>query len=128
MDRFRSDLFSKGVVDNVQTGSGWTKTFDCVFFCRAFQVLAEEEYNRAAGHDFNQTSSLAIIQVNYYRDGDVGAAKARGWNGQRGAANEPDGHAILVVVTEHGAVLFDPQTGEVHLSLTELQSVFFVLA
>ena len=115
MEVFRAELFSKGVVDNAQSGSGWVKQFDCLFFTDAFEVLAEEEYTRESFHDFVVAPSLAIVKVNYKRDTDI-------------RAGDTDGHSIVVILTEKGLVYLDPQIGPITLSPTEINSIFFRLA
>ncbi len=121
MSAFKADLFKRGVISSTFTGaSGWDVTFDCVYFCHAFITYAQEEYHKAAERVTNPPPGLAIIWIEYYRDSDLADAAAH--------HKEADGHAILLVLTDHGPIFFDPQTGIVTLSPTEVNSIFFRVA
>jgi hypothetical protein len=117
MDRYKSELFSKGVIDNVQTGSGWTTTFDCVYFVASFRVLAEEEYNKTQFNAINPAPALAIFEICYKRDTDVEYANSKGL--------VAEAHDICLLLTNKGSYFLDPQIGITTLSKTELESIFF---
>ena len=128
METFRSELFSKGVIDSAQTGSGWVTQFDCLYFTEAFQVLAEEQYAKESFHDFVVAPSLAIVKVNYVRDTDAALAKSQGWQGSMFEAKAPPQHSIVAIITEKGLMYLDPQIGPVTLSHNEINYIQFRLA
>ena len=114
---FQNELFSKGVVVSIPSGqSGWTTTFNCVQFTRAFEVYAGETYNRDAFTTANPPPFLSIITISYYRDIDVAAAKAQN--------TKPEGHQIMLILTDRGPVFYDAQVGPVQLSRSELASIY----
>ena len=114
---FQSELFSKGVIVSLPSGqSGWTVTFNCVQFSKAFEVYAAETYNRDAFTATNPPPFLSIITISYRRDSDVAAAKA--------ANGKVEGHQIMLILTDHGPVFWDAQVGAVKLSHSELASIY----
>ena len=128
-DRFKGALEQHGV-------TGWTYTFNCVHYCAAFRVLAEQEYNHATSPNLNEfitrttttAQSLAIVTIGYFRDSDIADAKSKGWDGKSEGYGAPEAHAILIVMTDRGECYWDPQSGPITLSPAEIESIFFELA
>lgn len=116
---FQARLFAEGVTVNLPSGSsGWATTFDCVQFDEAFLTYAAEQYHRDAFYTADPAPALAIVRVEYIRDTDLRYAASI----KPSAA--PEGHAILLIVTEMGPKWYDPQTGFVTLSATEKASIY----
>ena len=72
-------------------------------------------------------ASLAIFQINYYRDTDIAYAKSKGWDGKNEWVDAPEAHAIVLVLGDQGDVFIEPQSGPIELSEDEIKSIFFVL-
>lgn len=116
---FQARLFAEGVMVNLPAGkSGWDVSFDCIQFDLAFLTYSAEQYHRDTFYTASPASALAIIRIEYVRDTDLRYAASL----KPPAA--PEGHAILLIVTEMGPRFYDPQTGFVTLSTAEKASVF----
>lgn len=116
---FQARLFAEGVMVSVSSGSsGWDVDFDCVAFTLAFITYAQEQYHRDAFYTAHPAPALAIIRIEYVRDSDLRYAASL----KPPAA--PEGHAILLIITEMGPRFYDPQTGFVTLSTIEKASIF----
>lgn len=100
--RWRTELFDKGVVR-------WEGRFDCNKFAAAFCSSAQIEYYMDNFHTWTPGQALAVGEVWYKPDAAGGK-----------------GHAVIVAMTERGAVYIEPQTGgEITMTSRELESVFF---
>lgn len=100
--RFRSDLFAKDVTK-------WEGRFDCNKFAAYYCALAQAEFYRDTFHSWIPGQALAVGEVWY----------VPGWSPGKG-------HAIVVAVTDRGAVFIEPQTGKrVALTDAERSSIYF---
>jgi hypothetical protein len=118
MDRFRSDLFRQGVPVNLATGkTGWQERFNCTGFTDLFVGEAGAELMVSLWQSRLQVERPAILVVWFLPDDPRrGAAPA--------AAGPRPGHAVVLILTEAGPKWWDPQSGEIHLSSTELSSIY----
>ena len=84
-DEFRAEIFRKGVTK-------WDERFDCNHFASYYAALAQTKFYLANFHSRTTAQSLAVGTYWY---------------------QSPRGpHAIIVALTERGAVFIEPQTGD----------------
>lgn len=99
---YRAELSRMGVVK-------WSDRYDCRRFAGFFTELAQNHFFNQAFQSNIPAHTLAL--------GPVWYQKADG-----------KGHAIVVALTERGAVYLDPQNGqELHLTATERASIYFAV-
>lgn len=97
---FRSDLFSKSIVD-------WEGRFDCNKFAAAYASGVQMRFFRDQFHSRNTAQAAAVGEA-WYR-GPIGP------------------HAVNIAITENGAVFIEPQTGKfLTLSPQEFASIYYV--
>lgn len=100
---YRSHLSKMGVVK-------WDARYDCRRFAGLFTELAQNQFYTRAFHSGLPAGTLALGPV-WYRP-----------------TNSQTGHAIVVALTERGAVYLDPQNGrELQLTPGERASIFFAV-
>jgi hypothetical protein len=102
---FRRAL-SKAGVGVSPTATGWNKRFNCVAFAQRFVSDLQLALFREQFHVYSDAERPAAIPVGY---------KTR-----MGGC-----HCVLFVLTDRGAIWWDPQVGEVNLTPEEIASVFF---
>jgi hypothetical protein len=96
---YRSELSRMGVVK-------WDDRYDCRRFAGLFTELAQTRFFKQAFHSGIPANTLALGPVWYRR------------------ADGKGGHAIVVALTERGAIYLDPQNGkEVDLTAAERASI-----
>lgn len=101
--RYRSQLSRMGVVK-------WSERYDCRRFAGLFTELAQNQFFNEAFHSDTPAGTLALGPV-WYRPG-----------------GSEIGHALVVAMTERGAIYLDPQSGrEVNLTANERASIFFAV-
>jgi hypothetical protein len=97
-DNFISVLSKQGLVK-------WDERYDCNHFASLFIALSQTQYAVAAWHSESKAQTLAMSEFWYF--------SPRG------------GHAIVAIVTDHGLMFFEPQTGkEVQLTEFERKSAY----
>ena len=102
-DDFRSEIFRNGVTK-------WEPRFDCNHFAAYYVALAQTRYYLANFHSGTAPQSLAV-GVFWYRP-NVG----------------PNGHAIVMALTERGVIYLEPQDGrELQLTAAEKQTAYLRL-
>lgn len=100
---YRSELSRMGVVK-------WSDRYDCRRFAGFFTELAQNRFFNQAFHSGSPANTLALGPVWYLPD------------------DSKTGHAIVVALTERGAVYLDPQSGrEVNLTPGERASIYFAV-
>jgi hypothetical protein len=100
---YRSELSRMGVVK-------WDSRYDCRRFAGLFTELAQNRFFKQAFHSDIPAHTLALGPVWYSRADGTG------------------GHAIIVALTERGAIYLDPQNGkEVDLTAKERASIHFAV-
>jgi len=96
---YRSELSRMGVVK-------WDRRYDCRRFAGLFTELAQNRFFKQSFHSGTPAHTLALGPVWYSRSDGTG------------------GHAIIVALTERGAIYLDPQNGkEVDLTAAERASI-----